>query len=139
MKIQVSFFKDLWGMYSKNIRHISLLLSYVFFVGVFANIQGTLFTQTLIDEYIMPLLGMDNPDFSGLAQAIFRVACFYAVGVLSSYLYNRIMINVSQGTMRGIRTDMFNKMESLPIKYLIRTRTEILCQGTQMISILLDR
>ena len=87
------------------------------FVGVFANIQGTLFTQTLIDEYIMPLLGAEHPDFSGLAQAILRVACFYAVGVLSSYVYNRVMINVSQGTMRNIRTEMFNKMESLPIKY----------------------
>ena len=65
----------------------------------------------------MPLLGTPDPDFSGLAQAILRVACFYAVGVLASYLYNRIMINVSQGTMRNIRNDMFNKMEALPIKY----------------------
>ena len=87
------------------------------FVGVLANIQGTLFTQTLIDEYIMPLLGTENPDFSGLAHAIFRVACFYAIGAIASYLYNRIMIHVSQGTMRNIRSDMFNKMESLPIKY----------------------
>ncbi len=84
---------------------------------MFANIQGTLFTQTLIDEYIMPLLGTENPDFSGLAQAILRVAGFYAIGVVSTYVYNRVMINVSQGTMRNIRTEMFNKMESLPIKY----------------------
>ena len=65
----------------------------------------------------MPLLGTENPDFSGLAQAILRVAGFYAIGVVSTYVYNRVMINVSQGTMRNIRTEMFNKMESLPIKY----------------------
>ncbi len=110
-------FRRLMGYVLKNYTPHIIIVVICIFVGVFANIQGTLFTQTLIDEYIMPLLGTDNPDFSGLAQAISRVACFYAVGVVSSYLYNRIMINVSQGTMRGIRTDMFNKMESLPIKY----------------------
>ena len=110
-------FQRLMGYVLKNYTPHIIIVVICIFVGVFANIQGTLFTQTLIDEYIMPLLGMDNPDFSFFAQAIFRVACFYAVGVVSSYLYNRIMINVSQGTMRGIRTDMFNKMESLPIKY----------------------
>jgi ATP-binding cassette subfamily B protein len=73
--------------------------------------------QTLIDSYITPLLGSENPDFSGLAHAIARVAVFYAIGALSSYIYNRIMINVSQGTMRNIRNDMFSKMEKLPIKY----------------------
>ena len=109
--------KRLMGIVMKNYTpHVSIVIIGIF-VGVFANIQGTLFTQTLIDEYIMPLLGAEHPDFSGLAQAILRVACFYAVGVLSSYVYNRVMINVSQGTMRNIRTEMFNKMESLPIKY----------------------
>lgn len=110
-------FKRLMGYVLRNYTPHVVVVVICIFVGVFANIQGTLFTQTLIDEYIMPLLGTANPDFSGLAHAIFRVACFYAVGVLSSYLYNRVMINVSQGTMRNIRNDMFNKMESLPIKY----------------------
>ncbi len=100
--------KRLMGIVMKNYTPHVIIVIIGIFVGVFANIQGTLFTQTLIDEY---------PDFSGLAQAILRVACFYAVGVLSSYVYNRVMINVSQGTMRNIRTEMFNKMESLPIKY----------------------
>jgi ATP-binding cassette subfamily B protein len=63
------------------------------------------------------MLGTENPDFSGLAHAIVRVAVFYAIGALSSYVYNRIMIYVSQGTMRNIRNDMFSKMEKLPIKY----------------------
>ncbi len=110
-------FKRLMGYVLKNYAPHVIIVVVCIFVGVLANIQGTLFTQTLIDEYIMPLLGTPDPDFSGLAQAIHRVACFYAVGVLASYLYNRIMINVSQGTMRNIRNDMFNKMEALPIKY----------------------
>ncbi len=109
--------KRLMGIVMKNYTPHVIIVIIGIFVGVFANIQGTLFTQTLIDEYIMPLLGAEHPDFSGLAQAILRVACFYAVGVLSSYVYNRVMINVSQRTMRNIRTEMFNKMESLPIKY----------------------
>ncbi len=110
-------FKRLMGYVLKNYAPHVIIVVVCIFAGVLANIQGTLFTQTLIDEYIMPLLGTPDPDFSGLARAIFRVACFYAVGVLASYLYNRIMINVSQGTMRNIRNDMFNKMEALPIKY----------------------
>lgn len=109
--------KRLMGIVFKNYTPHVIIVIIGIFVGVFANIQGTLFTQTLIDEYIMPLLGTENPDFSGLAQAILRVAGFYAIGVVSTYLYNRVMINVSQGTMRNIRTEMFNKMESLPIKY----------------------
>jgi len=87
------------------------------FIGVLANVQGTLFTKTLIDEHILPLIGQAEPDFSGLARAIGRVACFYALGALSTYLYNRIMINVTQGTLRDLRNEMFAHMETLPIKY----------------------
>lgn len=87
------------------------------FIGVLANVQGTLFTQTLIDDYITPLLGTDNPDFGPLLMAIARVAVFYGIGALSTYVYNRIMVNVSQGTLRNLRNDMFTHMEGLPIKY----------------------
>ena len=110
-------FKRLMGYVLKNYTPHVIIVVICIFAGVLCNIQGTLFTQTLIDGYIMPLLGSDNPDFSGLARAIMRVACFYALGAASSYIYNRIMINVSQGTMRNIRNDMFNNMETLPIKY----------------------
>ncbi len=85
--------------------------------GVFANIQGTMFTRTLIDTYILPLIGSANPDFSGLARAIARVACFYAVGVIAGFTWNRIMIYVTQGSMRDLRDDIFSHMESLPISY----------------------
>ncbi len=110
-------FRRLMGYVLRSYTPHVIIVVICIFVGVLANIQGTLFMQTLIDEYITPLLGAQNPDFSGLTQAIFRVACFYAIGVVSTYLYNRIMIVVSQGTMRNIRNDMFNKMEALPIKY----------------------
>ena len=110
-------FKRLIGYVLKNYTPHVIIVVICIFVGVLANVQGTLFMQTLIDSYITPLLGSNNPDFSGLARAIARVACFYAIGALSSYAYNRIMINVSQGTMRNIRNEMFRKMESLPIKY----------------------
>ncbi len=87
------------------------------FVTVFASLQGTLFMRTLIDDYIAPLLGEQNPDFGPLAAAIGRVACFYGLGVLASFTQSRVMIYVTQGTQRNLRNDMFEKMEKLPIKY----------------------
>lgn len=110
-------FKRIIGFVLKDYAPHVIIVVICIFVGVFANVQGTLFMQTLIDRYIVPLLGTPNPDFSGLAHAIARVACFYAIGAFSAYLYNRIMINVSQGTMRNIRNAMFGNMETLPIKY----------------------
>ena len=85
--------------------------------GVLANVQGTMFTKSLIDEYITPFLLTDNPDFSPLARAIGRVACFYAIGVIAVYLQNRIMVIVTQGTLCDLRNDLFAHMQKLPIKY----------------------
>ena len=96
--------------------HIIIVLICII-ASVLANVQGTMFTKTLIDQYIIPLLHTDNPDFGPLAMAIGRVAGFYAIGVSSTYIYNRIMIYVSQGTLRNMRNAMFAKMETLPIKY----------------------
>ena len=73
--------------------------------------------QSLIDDYIVPLTQMEQPDFSPLAGALFRVGCVYAIGILCAYAYNRIMVNVSQGTMRSLRVELFEHMESLPIRY----------------------
>ena len=87
------------------------------FISVLANVRGTLFTKTLIDDYITPLLAAEHPDFHPLAVAIGKVAGFYLVGILASYAYNRIMINVTQGTLRNLRDDIFSHMEKLPIKY----------------------
>lgn len=82
-----------------------------------ATLQGTLFMQSLIDDYIVPLTQMEQPDFSPLAGALFKVGCIYAAGILCAYAYNRIMVNVSQGTMRSLRVELFEHMESLPIRY----------------------
>ena len=86
-------------------------------VGVLANVQGTMFTKNLIDDYITPMLTAETPDFAPLAAAIGRVAIFYAIGILSVYTYNRIMVNITQGTLEKLRDDLFSHMEKLPIKY----------------------
>ncbi len=82
-----------------------------------ATVIGTMFLQTLIDDYIMPMTQMAQPDFGPLAMALLRMAAIYAVGAIAAYTYNRIMINVSQGTLKNIRIRLFTHMESLPIKY----------------------
>ena len=87
------------------------------FVSVLCNVQGTMFMKNLIDEYITPFLLSDNPNFTPLAYAIAKVAAFYALGVLATFGYNRLMVNVTQGTLRNLRNDLFSHMEKLPIKY----------------------
>lgn len=82
-----------------------------------ATIRGTLFMQRLIDDYIIPLTKSANPDYSYLAKALFSIMITYLIGIVCSYAYNRIMVNISQGTMRNLRTELFQKMESLPIRY----------------------
>ena len=86
-------------------------------ISVLANVQGTMFTRTLIDEYIQPLLLSDRPDFAPLLHAIIRVAAFYGIGIVSTYTYNRLMVEVTQGTLRNMRNDLFERMERLPIQY----------------------
>ena len=86
-------------------------------VSAVCTVVGATFPQTLIDDYIEPMLSSGSRDFSGLASDIKRLACFMGVGVIAAFGYNRIMVNVSQGTLRHLRDDLFHKMESLPIKY----------------------
>ena len=86
-------------------------------ISVLCNVQGTMFMKNLIDEYITPFLLSDNPNFTPLAHAIAKVAAFYALGVLATFGYNRLMVNVTQGTLRNLRNDLFSHMEKLPIKY----------------------
>ena len=82
-----------------------------------ANVRGTLFMQTLIDDYITPMMGQENPDFGPLAGAILGIAVVYVLGACSSWLYNYLMIFVSQGTLKNLRIKLFDKMERLPIRY----------------------
>ena len=86
-------------------------------ISAIANVIGATFPQTLVDDYIVPMLQTGSTDFSGLGHAMLRLICILAVGVLAAYGYNRIMANVTQGTMHHLRNDLFGKMEKLPIKY----------------------
>jgi len=87
------------------------------FVSVLSNVQGTMFMQELIDDYISPLLKMSEPDFVPLAKALLKVAMFYLAGVAASFIQARIMVYVTQGMLKNIRDDLFSHMETLPIKY----------------------
>ena len=86
-------------------------------VSALANVQGTLFMKDLIDVYIKPMIGAAQPDYTGLTHAMLRVGGFYMIGVLAAFVQSRIMVYVTQGTMKKLRIEMFNHMESLPIKY----------------------
>ena len=110
-------FMRLLAYIMKNYAVHCILVVLCIFITVLASVQGTWFMQTLIDSYILPLIGQADPDFSGLLHAIMRVAVFYLIGALASYIYTRIMVNVSQGTLKNLRDDMFTHMEELPIRY----------------------
>lgn len=86
-------------------------------VTAIATVIGATFPQTLVDDYITPMLANGTKDFSGLASDLTRLVCILVVGVITAFAYNRIMVNVSQGTMRHLRDDLFRRMEALPIKY----------------------
>ena len=90
---------------------IGILISSI--VGVI----GSLFLQTLIDDYIIPLIAVNNPDFSGLLNAILKMGCIYYAGVISTYTYNRLMVTITQAVQKEIRDEMFAHMQTLPIKY----------------------
>lgn len=109
--------KRLLGIIMKKYKFHMIFVFLFILLSVFANVQGTLFIQTLIDDYINPLIGQPNPDFAPLLMAISKVAVFYLLGAAATYAYSKIMVYVSQGTMRDIRCDIFSHMESLPIKY----------------------
>lgn len=110
-------FKRLMGYVAKNYAPHLVATAVLILISVLANVQGTLFIQRLIDDYIAPMLAADTPDFGPLAGAIARVAGFYLIGVAAAYAWNRIMVNVTQGTLRNVRNDLFSHMETLPIKY----------------------
>ena len=94
-----------------------LLVIVCILITAIATVVGATFPQTLVDDYITPMLSNGSDDFSGLAADLLQLACVMAVGVITAFSYNRIMVNVSQGTMRHLRDDLFRKMEALPIKY----------------------
>ncbi len=110
-------FKRILAYVMKQYKFQVILVLCGILLGVFAQVQGTLFMQTLIDSYILPLLAEKSNDFSGLLHAITRVACFYGVGILAFFIQNRTMAKIAQGTLKRLRDDLFVHMQTLPIKY----------------------
>ncbi len=98
-------------------KFLFLLVLLCILLSAVATVIAATFPQTLVDDYIVPMLNTGSQDFSGLATDIVRLACFMIVGIIAAFAYNRIMVNISQGTMRRLRDDLFHRMESLPIQY----------------------
>ena len=101
----------------KNYKWRFMAVFVLILIAALCMVRFSLFMQTLIDSYVTPLLAAKNPEFSGLAHAIFQLIIIGIIGVASTYTYNRLMVYVGQGTIRRIRIDLFTHMESLPIKY----------------------
>ena len=116
-KQQMQSLRRVLGTMLKNYKFSFFLVVVCILGAALATLRGTLFLQNLIDDYITPLTQAQVPDYSGLAGALLSVAGIYAIGILCAYGYNRIMVNVSQGTMRNVRVELFRHMESLPIRY----------------------
>lgn len=110
-------FARLMGFIFKKYLPACIIVVICIFVSVLANVQGTMFTKNLIDDYIVPLLKTGSPDYGPLLAAMGRVAVFYGIGVISTFTYSKIMIYVSQGTIKNLRVELFSHMQDLPIRY----------------------
>lgn len=110
-------FARLMGFIFKKYLPACIIVVICIFVSVLSNVQGTMFTKNLIDDYIVPLLKTGSPDYGPLLAAMGRVAIFYGIGVISTFAYSKIMIYVSQGTIKNLRVELFSHMQDLPIRY----------------------
>lgn len=110
-------FARLMGFIFKKYLPACIIVVICIFVSVLANVQGTMFTKNLIDDYIVPLLKTGSPDYGPLLAAMGRVAVFYGIGVISTFAYSKIMIYVSQGTIKNLRVELFSHMQDLSIRY----------------------
>jgi len=110
-------FARLMGFIFRKYLPACIIVVICIFVSVLANVQGTMFTKNLIDDYIVPLLKTGTPDYGPLLAAMGRVAVFYGIGVISTFAYSKIMIYVSQGTIKNLRVELFSHMQDLPIRY----------------------
>lgn len=110
-------FARLMGFIFKKYLPACIIVVICIFVSVLANVQGTMFTKNLIDDYIVPLLKTGSSDYGPLLAAMGRIAVFYGIGVISTFAYSKIMIYVSQGTIKNLRVELFSHMQDLPIRY----------------------
>ncbi len=116
-KLDVKTAKRIIGYITKNYKKQLFLVIICILVSSVSGVIGSLFLQTVIDDYITPLLNVSNPVFTGLLKAIGVMAVIYIIGALAGYLYNRIMAVISQSVLKDIRDEMFSKMQTFPISY----------------------
>ena len=105
--------KFLFSLYGKEMIAVFICI----IISVLASLQGTMFMQVLIDDYIIPMVETGSTDFGPLIKAITKTAIFYSCGIFATYGFNRIMVNVTQGTLLNLRGELFEHMETLPIRY----------------------
>ena len=113
MKIDAGVLKRLLK-YMKPFRAQAILVAVSIIISSFAGVASSLFIKTLIDDHIMPLIGVENPDFSGLVSAIIGMCVIFVLGIVSTLCYNRLMATISQGILKNIRDDMFSHMQTYP-------------------------
>lgn len=109
--------KRVFSLIWKNYKLQVVIIVFLILFSALANVLGSTFLQTLIDQYITPLSGQSNPDFSGLLKAIAGMAGIYLAGILSTWIWNRLMVNISLGTLNDVREGLFRHMETLPVSY----------------------
>ena len=113
--------------YMKDYKGKLIFVVICILLGSIASAVSSLFLQSLIDDYITPLLGSSSPVFTGLLQALLMIGGIYLIGILSTLFYNRIMVTIAQGTLKKIRDEMFEKMQRLPIRaFDTRTHGDIM-------------
>lgn len=117
MKVQSKnlsrLFRIVFKMYPFHLIAVVILIV----LSSIANIQGTMFMKPLINDYILPMVRNHSTDFDPLLEAILKVARFYVIGIISTYIYNLLMVFVAQGTLKKLRNELFCHMEKLPIRY----------------------
>ncbi len=116
-KLDFNTIKRIFSYMKKDYKPQLILVIICIIVNTAANIASSLFLQTLVDKYITPLIGVENPVYTELIKAVGIMATFYLIGVVTIFIYTRVMVSISQGTLKKIRDEMFSKMQRLPIKY----------------------
>ena len=117
MKINKNTIKRLLKYITKNHKFTLIIVVICIILSSLASVASALFLQILVDDYITPMLEDPNPVFTGLIKVIITMGVVYLIGILASFIYNRLMVNISQGVLKEIRDEMFNKMQTFPIKY----------------------
>lgn len=116
-KNQMKTLKRLLNFVISRHRNACIIVLVLIIISTIANVAGSIFIKSLIDDYITPYLSMSNPDFNPLLNAILKMITIYGIGVIATYAFNKILIKVSQGSLKEIRDTMFEHMEQLPIQY----------------------